>query len=482
MLCLVTSESFMPADHPLRQIKRFGDQVLRRPSPTFDALNRVTQMVDAAGTTTYGYTAGGQLWTEDGPWTSDTVTNTYTRRLRTGLSLAQPTGRWTNAFAYALGGASDASPLLQKRSLPNTSHAAIALQPAGRPRLRRESDWPSAIGDWQLADEVRYVYDGWRVVQERDGNNVPTVSYTRRTDLSGTLEGAGGWASQALRIWSPNKPCRFAACSGGLLGRSHGYSSGTGNWSAHNYYHADGNGNITYVVNSSQGLAASYRYDPFGNTISSSGSLAGANGYRFSSKEQHVRSGLYYDGHRFYDPPTQRWLNRDPVAESGGANLYSIVGNHPLGIIDALGLTFTAAQEVMFKHAREDCDLDTLKDLLEEAKSWDTKDPDRLETIARVQAAINGCSTCTPPPPSLPPMGPPPGLPNVPPVVYSPPVLAPAEPVAPRIPGGPPQVFPRPIVIEIRTGGLIIRYWPPTRRLVIIIAQAMPIMPGVVSD
>jgi len=40
----------------------------------YEALNRVTNMVDAAGTTAYGYAAGGQLWTEDGPWSSDTVT------------------------------------------------------------------------------------------------------------------------------------------------------------------------------------------------------------------------------------------------------------------------------------------------------------------------------------------------------------------------------------------------------------------------
>ncbi|MCW5554890.1 MAG: hypothetical protein KIS67_22345 [Verrucomicrobiae bacterium] len=35
-------------------------------------------MVDAVGTTKYAYTAGGQLWTEDGPFSSDTVTNSFT--------------------------------------------------------------------------------------------------------------------------------------------------------------------------------------------------------------------------------------------------------------------------------------------------------------------------------------------------------------------------------------------------------------------
>lgn len=51
----------------------------------FDALNRVTNMVDAAGKTIYAYSAGGQLWTENGPWASETVTNTHNNRLRIGL-------------------------------------------------------------------------------------------------------------------------------------------------------------------------------------------------------------------------------------------------------------------------------------------------------------------------------------------------------------------------------------------------------------
>jgi transposase len=39
MLCLVSPESFVPADHPLRQIKPLADQALQRLSPKLDAMD-----------------------------------------------------------------------------------------------------------------------------------------------------------------------------------------------------------------------------------------------------------------------------------------------------------------------------------------------------------------------------------------------------------------------------------------------------------
>jgi len=124
---------------------------------------------------------------------------------------------------------------------------------------------------------------------------------------------------------------------GGLQARSSGYSSGTGAWSTHDFYHADGNENITALVHSSQGLAAVYDYDPYGRTISASGNLAAANRYRFSSKLVHAYTGMYYYGYRFYDPYLQRWLNRDLIEEEGGNNLYEFVSNAPLNECDPDG-------------------------------------------------------------------------------------------------------------------------------------------------
>lgn len=447
----------------------------RRTAESVSLRSDWANMVDGIGTTKYTYSAAGQLLTEDGPYASDTVTSAYSNRLRTSPSLQQPTGSWTNGFAYDstkrltnvtspagsfgylyesdllthhperitlpntsyITNVFDANARLTATYLKNSGNSALdsyiyvyntanqrthltradastvgynydsigqltnadssvnsedrgyaydaawnlkwltnngsasqfivdnknqltnAPSPVGKQsydsngnlasshyssgfqwgyyyddenrlsvlirtngtditrsdfiydglgRLRERIEYaPDSggagagafgavpVGDWAFSSGVIYIYDGWRVIQERDTNNTPTVSYTRGNDLSGSMEGAGG--------------------IGGLLGRSSGYSGG--NFTTHNYYFADGNGNVTYMLNSSQSMVASYRYDPFGNTISSSGTLASANVYRFSSKEIHANSGMYYYGYRFYDPNLQRWINRDPLNESG---------------------------------------------------------------------------------------------------------------------------------------------------------------------
>ena len=41
----------------------------------------------------------------------------------------------------------------------------------------------------------------------------------------------------------------------------------------------------------------------------------------------------------FYSPDVGRWLNRDPIAENGGINLYQFVGNNPINAVDQLGLS-----------------------------------------------------------------------------------------------------------------------------------------------
>jgi uncharacterized protein RhaS with RHS repeats len=47
----------------------------------------------------------------------------------------------------------------------------------------------------------------------------------------------------------------------------------------------------------------------------------------------------------YYDPGLQRWLNRDPMGQRAGVNLYAFVVNQPVRSIDLWGLNYTTAIE-----------------------------------------------------------------------------------------------------------------------------------------
>jgi len=83
---------------------------------------------------------------------------------------------------------------------------------------------------------------------------------------------------------------------------------------------------------------ATYEYDPFGQPLRATGAMALANPMRFSTKFTDNETGLLYYGYRYYVPPSGRWLNRDPIGERGGLNVYGLTRNCPITRTDGLGL------------------------------------------------------------------------------------------------------------------------------------------------
>jgi RHS repeat-associated protein len=108
------------------------------------------------------------------------------------------------------------------------------------------------------------------------------------------------------------------------------------------YPFADGNGNISHIHSSTDEVLASYIYDPYGNKLTQSGPWQNQP-YQWSSKEHHQASGLVYYLYRFYSPELGRWLNRDPIGEQGGINLYGFNRNNAILRFDAYGLFFDRA-------------------------------------------------------------------------------------------------------------------------------------------
>ena len=172
--------------------------------------------------------------------------------------------------------------------------------------------WDATTESWIPSETRRYVYDDWNPILEtvvtQDSTN--RIAYLWGPDLSDTLQGAGG--------------------VGGLLAVSID--------GAYCFPCYDANGNVTAYVAEDGTLAASYTYDAFGNLLSATGPLADTFTHRFSTKPYDSETGLYYYGYRYYSPTLGRFLNRDPIEESGGANLYAFCANDPVSKFDVLGL------------------------------------------------------------------------------------------------------------------------------------------------
>jgi len=166
---------------------------------------------------------------------------------------------------------------------------------------------------WWHANEVTtFVYDGWNLLQESTtftNGTTQEVTYFWGKDLSGSMQGAGG--------------------VGGLLAVS----------IAGEFYFPcyDNNGNITAYADESGSVIAYRVFDAFGNTVAKGGGLVDTLHYWYSTKYLDHDTGLYYYGHRYYSPLLQRWINRDPIQEDGGLNLYGFVYNTPTCLVDKDG-------------------------------------------------------------------------------------------------------------------------------------------------
>ena len=164
---------------------------------------------------------------------------------------------------------------------------------------------------------MTFFYDDWNLIEERiayTNGTTTTIQYYWGKDLSGELQGAGGVSGLLyLTVSNSNSQLQlYIPCY-------------------------DNNGNVTKYVDANGNIVASYTYDAFGNLISKSGTLADFFRHRFSTKYFDVKTELYYYGYRFYHPVLMRWLNRDPIEEYDGNNLYLFCSNSSMNVVDKDG-------------------------------------------------------------------------------------------------------------------------------------------------
>jgi len=109
------------------------------------------------------------------------------------------------------------------------------------------------------------------------------------------------------------------------------YQSGAGS----KYYHADGLGSTTLLTDAAGGLQAYRRYDPWGRTIASGGTMPT---YGYTGREPDLSTGYMYYRSRYYDPTIGRFLGRDPMGLDAGINVYAYVGDNPTNNTDPSGM------------------------------------------------------------------------------------------------------------------------------------------------
>jgi RHS repeat-associated protein len=161
------------------------------------------------------------------------------------------------------------------------------------------------------ATDLKFVYSGWQLVADlnADGYNI-TRSYVWGPDFS-DARGAAGGAGSLLAIYNPGYTLTYAM--------------------------PDARGNIVGHIDASGSLLAAVEFTPYGRAINSVGSL-GSYPIGYSGHYTDWETGLVYYGCRYYNPKHGRFINRDPIEEQGGLNLYGFCGNNCINRFDSLGM------------------------------------------------------------------------------------------------------------------------------------------------
>jgi len=170
--------------------------------------------------------------------------------------------------------------------------------------------------DEETGEEKRFIYDGWRVIEEKNTDGSEAASYVY-----------GNYIDEVLGM------------------RRDVNNDGT---PEDYYYHTDDLYNVTAITDSAGNVVERYDYDDFGypHFYNPAGigitESAIKNPYLFNGQRWDSETGFYYYRNRCYDPQIGRFISRDPLGIWGDTNNlgnpYTYVGNNPWSHTDPLGL------------------------------------------------------------------------------------------------------------------------------------------------
>ncbi|NUU69040.1 RHS domain-containing protein [Enterobacteriaceae bacterium BIT-l23] len=180
--------------------------------------------------------------------------------------------------------------------------------------------------------ETRFLWEGWRLLQSREGERCATYLYDPN------------------ETWSPLARVEHPAQA----------QDGECYW-----FTAALNGAPLEVTDADGAVRWSGQYGSFGEVSHQTAeSWALRQGkptinqpLRYAGQYADSETGLHYNLFRYYDPGVGRFTTQDPIGLNGGLNLYQYAPN-PLGWVDPLGLsscsTQFASRNAAFRAAKRD--------------------------------------------------------------------------------------------------------------------------------